>query len=225
MDAAALLRQARVEAGLSQRLLAKAAGTSRSTVAGYESGAMSPTVRQLDRLLAACGLQVRPVLERQGADVDEALEAALAGTADLHLDDVLRFAASLDAAEVSWAVDGATAVALQGLAVEHRERCVAVVDNDAARRWLRSVWARGTNRDGFPIAPSWDESAEMVRVYVRHQVYTRLGFVKLRFLDEAPDAVSMVVGERLLPVLPLLALERYHGDLAALLAAYRARCA
>lgn len=223
MDPAALLRQARAEAGFSQRLLARAAGTSRSTVAAYECGAMSPTVRQLDRLVAACGLQVRPVLERRGADVDEALATALAGTADLHLDDVLRFAASLDAADVTWAVDGATAVALQGLAVEHKERCVAVVDDETTRSWLRSVWARGTNRDGFALAPSWDESREQVRVYVRHQVYTRLGFVKLRFLDEAPEVVSLVVGERAVPVLPLLDVERAHPALAALLAAYRAR--
>lgn len=223
MDPSALLRQARTEAGLSQRLLARAAGTSRSTVAAYESGAMSPTVRQLDRLIDACGMQVRPVLERRGADVDTALEAALAGTADLHLDDVLRFAASLDEADVSWAVDGATAVALQGLAVEHKERCFAVVDDEATRSWLRSVGAQGTNRDGFSIAPSWEESGELVRVYVRHQVYTRLGFVRLRFLDEAPDAVSMVVGERLLPVLPLLVVEREHPALAELLARYRTR--
>lgn len=155
--------------------------------------------------------------------MEAALEAALAGTVELPVDDVLRFAASLDGADVTWAVDGATAVALQGLAVEHKAMCFALVDDETTRAWLRSVWAKGTNKDGFALAPSWTESREAVRVYVRYVVYTRLGFVKLRFLDEVSEVLSLVVEERLLPVLPLLTVEREHPALSALLAAYRAR--
>lgn len=228
MDPAALLRQARAEAGLTQRMLTLRADTSRSSLAKYESGAMSPTVRQLSRLLAACGSQIRCQLEPVGADLDAALDAALAGSADpqtdpAKVDALLRMAESLDAGEVCWALDGATALALQGLAVEHHEFAVALVDDDASRRWLRKVWAKGTDRDGFPLAPSWDESNAEVRCYVRRPVYTLVGFLQLRFLDEPSPAIPLAVGGRTLPVLPLLTVERDLPRFADLLARWRER--
>lgn len=50
-----LLRRARQSAGLSQRDLARAAGTSGATVAAYESAAKDPRARTLARLLEATG--------------------------------------------------------------------------------------------------------------------------------------------------------------------------
>lgn len=50
-----LLRRARRAAGLSQRDLARSAGTSGATVAAYESGAKDPRARTLTRLLEATG--------------------------------------------------------------------------------------------------------------------------------------------------------------------------
>jgi predicted nucleotidyltransferase/DNA-binding XRE family transcriptional regulator len=63
MDAPSLLRGARERAGLSQAALAIAAGTSQSAVARYETGAAQPSLRTLERLLAACGdrLELRAV--------------------------------------------------------------------------------------------------------------------------------------------------------------------
>src|SRR5438105_15585723 len=52
--AALLLREARRAAGLSQRELARRAGTSSATLSRYESGAVSPTMSTLDRLLRSC---------------------------------------------------------------------------------------------------------------------------------------------------------------------------
>lgn len=54
-DASALLAQVRREAGLTQAELARRAGTSQAMVARYETGAASPTVRTLARLLRAAG--------------------------------------------------------------------------------------------------------------------------------------------------------------------------
>lgn len=54
-----LLKEARNEAGLSQVELATAAGTSQPTLARYESGSALPTLPTLERLLAACGRQLR----------------------------------------------------------------------------------------------------------------------------------------------------------------------
>lgn len=54
-----LIREARLAAGLSQRALARKAGTSQPAVARYESGAASPSWETLRRLTAACGKQIR----------------------------------------------------------------------------------------------------------------------------------------------------------------------
>src|SRR5215211_1660172 len=63
MDTAALLRQARQAAGLSQAELARRAGTSQSAVARYESGVASPSVRTLERLLYVVGQRLRLTAE------------------------------------------------------------------------------------------------------------------------------------------------------------------
>jgi predicted nucleotidyltransferase/DNA-binding XRE family transcriptional regulator len=55
VDAAALIKQARTLAGVTQAELALAAGTSQPTLAAYESGAKSPSVRTLDRIVRASG--------------------------------------------------------------------------------------------------------------------------------------------------------------------------
>ena len=54
-DAGVLLTQVRREAGLTQAELARRAETSQAMVARYETGAASPTVRTLARLLRAAG--------------------------------------------------------------------------------------------------------------------------------------------------------------------------
>jgi predicted nucleotidyltransferase/DNA-binding XRE family transcriptional regulator len=58
VTAAALIRQSRERAGLTQHQLAAAARTSQPTVAAYESGRQSPRADTLERLLAACGRQL-----------------------------------------------------------------------------------------------------------------------------------------------------------------------
>lgn len=67
VDAAALLRGARRRAGLTQRALADAAGTSQAAVAAIESGRKQPTVATLDRLLLATGTELVPADPEQAA--------------------------------------------------------------------------------------------------------------------------------------------------------------
>lgn len=55
------VRELRRRAGLTQAQLAQAAGTSQPTIAAYESGAKSPTLRTLRRLAVAAGLEVEIV--------------------------------------------------------------------------------------------------------------------------------------------------------------------
>ncbi len=55
----ALVRKLRLSAGLSQRALARRAGTSQPAVARYERGGATPSWETLQRLAVACGRQVR----------------------------------------------------------------------------------------------------------------------------------------------------------------------
>jgi transcriptional regulator with XRE-family HTH domain len=65
MDAAHVLRTARQDAGLTLRQLGALAGTSHSTLAAYESGAKSPNVTTLDRVLRAAGFASDVELHRR----------------------------------------------------------------------------------------------------------------------------------------------------------------
>jgi uncharacterized protein len=54
-----LVRELRLGAGLSQRALARRAGTSQPAVARYERGAATPSWETLQRLAAACGQRLK----------------------------------------------------------------------------------------------------------------------------------------------------------------------
>lgn len=54
-----LIKLARRDAGLSQRELARAAGTSQGAIAAYESGHRSPTLETLTRIVRAAGRDLR----------------------------------------------------------------------------------------------------------------------------------------------------------------------
>ena len=62
VDASALIKEARSRAGLTQAELARAAGTSQPTLAAYESGAKSPSVRTLDRIVRSAGASLAVTL-------------------------------------------------------------------------------------------------------------------------------------------------------------------
>lgn len=89
MDAAAELRRARRTAGLSQRELARRAGTSQATLSAYEAGRKSPSVPTLQRLLAATGAEL-VVRDAPGRRTPADLERA-----GRHLSEVLQLAESL----------------------------------------------------------------------------------------------------------------------------------
>jgi transcriptional regulator with XRE-family HTH domain len=82
---AGLLADARLRANLSQRELAKRAGTSCSAVANYESGKVDPTVGTLERIIAACGMELRmEAVELTAADIEQYTLDASISTADAY---------------------------------------------------------------------------------------------------------------------------------------------
>lgn len=53
------MREARRRAGLTQAELARRAGTTQSAIARIERGRTEPSLRRLDELVRACGLELR----------------------------------------------------------------------------------------------------------------------------------------------------------------------
>lgn len=71
MDARSIVLEARLEAGLSQRELARRSGVPQA-ISRIERGLVSPRVDTLDRLLRACGKDVGLVV-RPGTGLDRTL--------------------------------------------------------------------------------------------------------------------------------------------------------
>jgi transcriptional regulator with XRE-family HTH domain len=72
MKAGNLVRQARRQAGIGQRELARMAGLPQPTISRIERGLASPRFNTLDRLLRECGLELG-LAPRAGRDVDRTL--------------------------------------------------------------------------------------------------------------------------------------------------------
>jgi transcriptional regulator with XRE-family HTH domain len=75
MELSALIHESRRAAGMTQLELATCAGTAQPAVAAYESGARTPNLATLERLLDACGYDVellaRPRVRRGAASLAE----------------------------------------------------------------------------------------------------------------------------------------------------------
>src|SRR5699024_5459166 len=69
-----LVRQARIDTGMTAAQFASQAGSSRAAIHAYETGSRSPGIHTLERILAASGKRpdVGPVvpMRRRSADVD-----------------------------------------------------------------------------------------------------------------------------------------------------------
>jgi transcriptional regulator with XRE-family HTH domain len=220
MDVPRVLRQARSRAGFTKTALAAQAGTSVAALIAYESARRSPTVRTLDRLLAACDLQVRVELEPLRADLDAAVDALLSGPRVVP-DNRHRLADALTEAGLQWAFDGRTALVLQGLAADATFAEVVAVGDEPLRRFLYRHGVGAVDRNGDPIWDSWLR-LDLSRV-APSMTWTRYGALTLRVADRLPPLLSIRDDGDTFPVLSLLDLEAAHRDLADLLARLRER--
>lgn len=242
VDAGGLLQEAFDRSSMSLAEFAARAGTSRSAVADYLAGRRSPGVRTLNRLLAAAGLQLRATLEPLLADVDERVDAMLAGAPAVDLDALARLVAAIEAEQtwreadagsgdsrrrtgpVRWALDGATALTLHGLACESQALGVVVEFDGAARAWLTA----GLMRCTAPCSDvggwsSW--SLEEVQAFTRELVVGRHGLLALRLVAELSPVLQLRPegAERCFPVVSVDEVERTQPEHAEVLARLRAR--
>jgi len=74
MRSGALIREARLRAGLTQTELAQRAGRDRSVVARWEQGAVAPSVETLVALVRACGFDLPLELVAYDTEGDRRLE-------------------------------------------------------------------------------------------------------------------------------------------------------
>ena len=85
-----LLRRARARAALSQRELARRAGTAQSVVARIERGQTSPTWATLQRLLRAAGCELRAAVGERATGPDAAHPRVTDSVTQAYLRDVDR---------------------------------------------------------------------------------------------------------------------------------------
>lgn len=108
--AAELIRAARQAAGLTMAELARRAGSSKPTVSRYENGLVDPGAETLNRLLRACGWELRAGSVGLPASLTEVGER-FEGRSDPGVDDVTR---TIDGRELR------TAANLEAFAAELR---------------------------------------------------------------------------------------------------------
>lgn len=220
MDVSGLLAEARARAGFTKTALAAQAGTSVAALVAYEAGRRSPTVRTLDRLLQACGLQVRAVLEPYLADLDAEVDRLLEGRPELP-HGWRRIVEAFEDEGLAWAFDGSTALALHGLSTSPGMTEVLLAADDTTRRFLHRHNVAAVDRTGRAFFESW-LSLDLTRAFV-YPTYTRLGIYAARLAAEVPTPVHVEVEGMRCPVLPLLEVEAAHPQLAEVLARLRER--
>jgi transcriptional regulator with XRE-family HTH domain len=78
MRSAALIREARLRAGLTQYQLAERTGRGRSVIARWEQGAVAPSLESLLELIRACGFELPlELVPREPTDTERLEKNAL----------------------------------------------------------------------------------------------------------------------------------------------------
>jgi hypothetical protein len=90
MNAGALIREARLRAGLTQRELAEKVGTTQSSIARWEAGGARPSLETLSSLARSCGLELRISLAEPDPGDAALIERTLSLTPEQRLDGLVR---------------------------------------------------------------------------------------------------------------------------------------
>jgi len=108
MSIAIIVREARRRAGLTQAALAEKASVPKSTVGRIESGARTPSVELVERLVRAAGLELTVSLAEPDPGTDAMFERTLRRTPAQRLADATRAARFVlrGRREVAGAADG-----------------------------------------------------------------------------------------------------------------------
>jgi transcriptional regulator with XRE-family HTH domain len=151
MDPAALIKQARHDAHVTQGELARRVGRSRASISQLEAGVRTPSLGSLQAILAALGKQVRLELEPLDEDVRREIiehrhDPELAGKIYFAVEQIE------DMADLEFRIEGLAAAALLGAPVAAGTPQVAVAHTERSMDWL----AEKLRRDRIRLRPeSW----------------------------------------------------------------------
>ncbi|MEX2289271.1 MAG: helix-turn-helix transcriptional regulator [Mycobacteriales bacterium] len=144
MDIPGLLRAARHEQAVTQRVLAARAGIAAASLSRFESGAALPSLPMLERILLACGRDAHWTLVHRHADLD----AELARLEALSLRDRLCSVELLtndfvdQLGQIDVLIGGAWAAALHGLPHEHKHGRLWVSGDETSLEALAALLLR-----------------------------------------------------------------------------------
>jgi transcriptional regulator with XRE-family HTH domain len=165
MDLGRVLRQARDDAGLTLAAVASAAGVTRQALSRWERGDRPVRSDDADRVLAACGRDVRFQLVARHADVDGLLDqfASLTFTERIRrlpvlAPDILHALQATDGVVFS----GAWAAAALGMPALHDVGGMLVSSDRAAQASVAAVlkpWSPLSLAPGGPWGITWDDEA------------------------------------------------------------------
>jgi transcriptional regulator with XRE-family HTH domain len=172
MELGSVLRQARLEAGLTQESVARAVGVTPQALCRWESGARPVRSDQADRVLAACGRDARVRLVPRHADLDAELQR-LAGltvrervrTIRGLLDPGILLALQQTGAVVFTGLWAAASLGLPALSTEGGLLLGDVGSDQAAVAAVLAPFHPQSLAPGGPWGVTWDDE-----VFVRHPV-------------------------------------------------------
>jgi transcriptional regulator with XRE-family HTH domain len=216
------LQSERARSRLTQRQLALRARTSQQWVSRVERGSTAPTTAAVDRLFAALDLQVRVDAEPAGSDFDAEIDKYAAMTAEERVEAFRWYHRRFDQlGDLPYVVSGRLAAFVQGAPVAVPRIDLAVAEKDLggyAALFDRVVCTRWNERwhDFGGVETDPREPGPM---------RWKLGYdeVRLHVAKTLPPAIVVRIGDRSLPVRPLLDIERDWPDIALLMRRVRGR--
>ena len=224
MDIGTFVRDRRDAAGLTQWDLAVRSGLSQTMVSAIEGGRRRPSLDTIEQVLSALGLQLRLETEPLLADVDAAIEAALARPPAERID-----ARGLNGpmllqglAPAGPVVEGLAGAALHGAPVPLTHLDVAVASSSVgvltevimrrmfAERWSDQwrQWGPADRDPRRPGSPRWR---------------TISGEFRVRVVEQLPASVVVMVGDLPVAVRPLHEIEGDDPETRRVLARVRER--
>jgi transcriptional regulator with XRE-family HTH domain len=218
-----LLRIEREKRFLTQRGLARRVGTSQQCVSRVEAGRFAASTDLLERLFDAIDLQLDVAVQSRDDDLDRSIAEAVNGTTrGLLVGEALhyleRFLRPLG--DVPYLVDGALAAMVQGvpIATERIDLAFAARDIDAVTAWVREQvnWKRWEER--------WQDfgnaDANLTRGVLRWAT-PMFCEVRITLEESLPAGLRVAVGEEVVPVRALAAVEAADPQIARLAARAR----
>jgi len=123
---------------------------------------------------------------------------------------------------LTWAFDGATALAMHGLAFPQDVPTICVLLDDAGRSFLTKGFVLGAGHGRISF---WSEPFAQVREHLRGLSVGRYGMHVIRVVEAMPSTVRLqpLGAEQPYPVLPVAEVEAAHPALAEVLVRLRDR--